>query len=382
MDLYIGIDCSGSMPAPRVLTSYPALAGTIVCLSALRAGARVKVVLSGEPEGKTFAMPDFERDERTILDVLTGYLGTGIGFGVHRLADTFDARTPRDRAVHVLLLSDHDLFRLLAHEEDGVPGWDVARRSLAAARGGGTVVLNMPRRPNDPGDRAPRGGRLAGPLRVGLGGADRLRARVLASRVRGGGAAMSEEGPELASLLRRLTECPAEFLDEPRIGESGRVVVSAVVFDLVEELGGVGAPHVHLPFASSDPSDRNALRIVLIACWLLHDPWFRARRDLGARAHAFLVEEPPLLAKVVEAERFVTDPERREELVRHCLARLALRPRGETEAQADDRRTSLDSLERRRVIEATRAAEERAREVREALERKAAEEAAAKATRE
>jgi hypothetical protein len=193
---------------------------------------------------------------------------------------------------------------------------------------------------------------------------------------------VSEEGPELVALLRRLAECPAEFLEEPRIGESGRVVVGAVVFDLIDDLGGLGAQNVHLPFSSADPSDRNAMRIVLVACWLLHDPWFRARRDLGARAHAFLVEEPPLLAQVVDAERFVTDPERREELVRHCLARLALRPRGETEAQADDRRTSLDSVERRRLIQATRAAEERAREVRAALERKAAEEAAAKATRE
>jgi hypothetical protein len=193
---------------------------------------------------------------------------------------------------------------------------------------------------------------------------------------------VSEEGPELTALLRRLTECPREFLEEPRIGESGRVVVSAVVFDLIDDLGGTGASHVHLPFGSADPSDRNGMRVVLVACWLLHDPWFRSRRDLGARAHAFLIEELPLLAMVVDAERFVTDPERREELVRHCLAKLALRPRGETDEQANDRRTSLDSVERRRIIEATRAAEERAREVREALVRKAAEEAAAKATRE
>jgi hypothetical protein len=151
VDLYVGIDCSGSMPAPRVLTSYPALAGAIVSLSALRVGARVKVVLSGEPEGRTYAMPEFVRDERAILDVLTGYLGTGVGFGVHRLADTFDGRTPRDRAVHVLLLSDHDLFHLLEHEEGGETGWDVARRALPAARGGGTVVLNTLREPNHTG---------------------------------------------------------------------------------------------------------------------------------------------------------------------------------------------------------------------------------------
>jgi hypothetical protein len=193
---------------------------------------------------------------------------------------------------------------------------------------------------------------------------------------------MSEEGPELAGLLRRLTECPQEFLDEPRIGSSGRIVVGAVVFDLVHDLGWAGPPHVHLPFGSADPSDRNGLRSVLVACWLLHDPWFRARRDLAARAHAFLVEELPMLALVVDAERFVTDPDRREELVRHCLHKLGLRPRGETEEQANDRRTSLDSVERRSIIEATRAAEERAREVREALAKKAAEEAAAKATRE
>jgi hypothetical protein len=193
---------------------------------------------------------------------------------------------------------------------------------------------------------------------------------------------VTEEGPELTGLLDRLAECPRDFLDEPRIGTSGRVVVGAVVFDLVDELGWGDGSNVHLPFESTDPSDRNALRITLVACWLLHDPWFRARHDLGALAHAFLVEEPPMLARVVDAERFVTDPERREELARHCLARLGLRPRGETEAQATDRRTALDSVERRRVVEATRAAEERAREVREAIAKKAAEEAAAKATRE
>ncbi len=193
---------------------------------------------------------------------------------------------------------------------------------------------------------------------------------------------MTEEGPDLAALVHRLAECPPEFLEEPRIGASGRIAVPAVVFDLLADLGGTGQADVKLPFSTDDPTDRNALRIVLVACWLLHDEWFRARKDLGARTHAFLVEEPQLLAPVVDAERFVTDGERREELARHVLARLGLRPRGETEEQATDRRTSLDSVERRRVLAETRAAEERAARVREELARKAAAEAAAKATRE
>jgi hypothetical protein len=156
VDLYVGIDCSGSMPNPRLVTSYPALAGAIVSLSALRAGARVKVVLSGEP-GQTYAMPDFSRDERAVLDVLTSYLGTGFAFGVKRLAETFEVRTPRDRAVHVLLLTDQDVFRLLDETKGGPSGWEVAKRALAAARGGGTVVLDMP-----PGGMAEGVARLEG----------------------------------------------------------------------------------------------------------------------------------------------------------------------------------------------------------------------------
>jgi hypothetical protein len=193
---------------------------------------------------------------------------------------------------------------------------------------------------------------------------------------------VTEEGPELAALVHRLAECPPEFLEEPRIGASGRIAVSAVVFDLLIDLGGTGVADIPLPFVGHDPSDRNPLRVVLVACWLLADPWFRARRDLGARAHTFLASDLPALALAVDAERFVDDPERREELARQCLAKLGLRPRGETEAQALDRLAAVDSVERRRVIEATRAAEQRAREVREALAKKAAEEAAAKATRE
>ena len=88
------------------------------------------------------------------------------------------------------------------------------------------------------------------------------------------------------------------------------------------------------------------------------------------------------LAVQVAARKFVTDPDRREELARVALARLGFRPAGETLAQAQDRLTTLNSSERARVMKAARAAEERARQIREALVRKAAEESADKFTRE
>jgi hypothetical protein len=88
------------------------------------------------------------------------------------------------------------------------------------------------------------------------------------------------------------------------------------------------------------------------------------------------------LAAQTTSIKFVHDPDRREELARLALARLGYRPAGESVAQAQDRLTSLSSVERARVMGAARAAEERARAVREALARKAAEESADKYTRE
>lgn len=142
LDLYVGIDCSGSMSNPRLQMSWPVLAGAIVALSALRAGARVKVVLSGEP-GKYSAMPAFSRDEFEILRTLTGYLGTGYSFGIHRLSETFDARTERDRAAHILIVTDHDIYSMLQEKNAGRDGWTAAKSALEKARGGGTYVLHM-----------------------------------------------------------------------------------------------------------------------------------------------------------------------------------------------------------------------------------------------
>ena len=82
------------------------------------------------------------------------------------------------------------------------------------------------------------------------------------------------------------------------------------------------------------------------------------------------------------AGELIRDPERREELSRLALARLGYRPAGESDAQAQDRLVSLSSIERSRVLKASRAAEERARSIREALRKKAADESADKWTRE
>ena len=195
---------------------------------------------------------------------------------------------------------------------------------------------------------------------------------------------MNREGPPLESLTRRLAECPADFLADPRIGKVGVVPVAAIVSDLVRDLG--GGPLTVQQVATFQPTDakkyRNTMSLVLIACWLLNDDWFRTEKQFAAPALKFLSDTIAELAASTSATKFVSDPDRREELARVCLSELGLQPAGESTAQAQDRLATLNTAERQRVIRAARQAEERARAIREAMARQAAQEAADKATRE
>jgi hypothetical protein len=196
---------------------------------------------------------------------------------------------------------------------------------------------------------------------------------------------MNTEGPQLETLTRRLADTPADFLAAPRVGAQGAVHVAAVVNDLLSELGGIPMTQAQVRQfqpGSASAADRNFLSVVLIACWLLRDEWFRTQPGMAAAALWLLSERLQPLAALVPAAQFVSDPDRREELARFVLAQFDLRPAGESAAQAQDRLTTLSSVERQRVIRAARAAEERSRVIREAMAKKAAEEAADKWNRE
>lgn len=194
---------------------------------------------------------------------------------------------------------------------------------------------------------------------------------------------MQREGPPLESLTRRLAETPEDFLAEPRIGGAGSVEVAAVVGDLIFLLGGVPKlEQVETFYSGEARRDRNRLCLVLLLCWLLSDDWFRRDRPGTSAVLELLDGRARELAAQSAAGKFVSDPDRREELARLVLAAFNCRPSGESPAQAQDRLTQISSTERTRVMQAARAAEERARAVREALMRKAAQESADKYTRE
>ena len=195
---------------------------------------------------------------------------------------------------------------------------------------------------------------------------------------------MNREGPLLETLTRRLAECPADFLAEPRIGTAGTVQVAAVVSDLLRDLGGAPLTPSQAAFFQSTNArrDRNRLRLTLVAGWLLHEPWFRPHKKFAQPAFEFLSAGLAELAEMVPAPQCVSDPDGREELARLCLKSLSLRPAGETVAQAQDRLTTLSTAERQRVVKAARAAEERAREIRRKMAEEAARDAEMKAMRE
>jgi hypothetical protein len=188
-------------------------------------------------------------------------------------------------------------------------------------------------------------------------------------------------GPELEWLTRRLAECPPEFLLPIGSGK-GKLDIEALVGDLLRDLGlTVVSAEETSPFAPNRyPKEAQAL--LAICCWLLHDDWFRRQGRFAVPARIFLCKGLLELAKLVRAEQFVRDPDRREELVRLTLRALDLIPASETETAALDRLTTLSSVERKRVLDATKAARDHAERVRKAMAEQAAAESAARYGRE
>lgn len=198
-----------------------------------------------------------------------------------------------------------------------------------------------------------------------------------------------QDGPDLYYLLQRLQNCPGEFLlppilESPPKTYKGEIYTTAVVNDLLVALADDPKPlDIDKSFRYKySEENKNYLQLVLITSHLLYDFWFQSNGKFGIFVKKLLTEELQALASLVEAKQFVFDSERREELIRFCLKKLNLKPKGESEIHSNDRLMSINSIERKRVIEESKAAQKRAQELREAIARQEAEEAASKWNRE
>ncbi len=195
---------------------------------------------------------------------------------------------------------------------------------------------------------------------------------------------MVRAGPALELLLRRIAEADhVRSLAEPKLGAHGFVQVDAVVADLFD-YAELSIDLAQLREFSSEQADvrRKPLQLVLLLCWLLAEPSLRRFITQAGPLLDLLRNVPVELSHYTTLEQIIRDADRREEFARLCLSRLDLFPLGEHPHQAADRLTSLSSAERQRLVQAAKASELRARELREAAARKAAEEAADKMGRE
>jgi hypothetical protein len=188
---------------------------------------------------------------------------------------------------------------------------------------------------------------------------------------------MMHEGPPIEMLLRRLTECPSDFLDVGASHSAVNKTSERDQWDQLKQLHAILCDHfraMRCDFEASALLNRFQARtashrgLASVMVWLLHDPWFLSRLDL-MEPMCDLVCDAHLerLSTLVPAESFVHDPDRREELARFCLSELGYRPSGETVEQAADRLATLDTIERDHVLTAMIASEKRTREIREAM---------------
>ncbi|WP_336728460.1 hypothetical protein [Cellulosimicrobium cellulans] len=160
VDLDLYLDSSGSMPDPTRRVAPIALAGAVLALSALRAGARVQATTWSGPR-QVAGTDGFVRDEDRVLDAVVAHFGGSTSFPVPLLERTHlgdpatGAPPTRTRPCHVAVISDDgvvsmfdDVVRIRwgarPDAELVAPHEGTAARAVAAAGGGGTLVLDVP----------------------------------------------------------------------------------------------------------------------------------------------------------------------------------------------------------------------------------------------
>ncbi len=190
------------------------------------------------------------------------------------------------------------------------------------------------------------------------------------------------QGPSVTELTRWLADIPGDFLGY--LPEQGDFDISALVSDLLLTSG---QPALNKQEAAqyhrvNYPKNRNCLQILLYICHILNHPFFhdstRGNKIRACLAHKWWSD----LSALKEHSVFIQDSLRREELVRVVLHLMEVQPAGESREHAQDRLKTLDSLEEKKIEEQSQAARKRVQEIREAMARQAAEEAASKMSRE
>lgn len=177
----------------------------------------------------------------------------------------------------------------------------------------------------------------------------------------------------ISELIHHIKRCPSDFLKAPMFKNQGEVYSEALVNDAFRL--------VSADFASPCPVKIQAekrtpaeLSLMQICCWVVSHPVFATVPSDWFRD--FFAEGLKEVAGLVKTEQWIQDEERAEELARMLLQACKIVPAGESVQEAEDRFASVNSVNRMKVIEESRAAAQRAREIRRKMAEKKAREAA------
>lgn len=144
LDLDLYLDSSGSMPNPAHVLSPVAVAGTILALSALRAGGRVQATTWSGRE-QIASTDGFTRDTDAVMAAIVSSFRGATCFPLPLLERThLGPRTGNEdrRRCHIAVVSDTGVVSMMDDVEDATGSPGVAERALEAAGGGGTLLLN------------------------------------------------------------------------------------------------------------------------------------------------------------------------------------------------------------------------------------------------
>lgn len=193
-------------------------------------------------------------------------------------------------------------------------------------------------------------------------------------------------------LTKRLAEIPNIFLSQPKTStskdsEKNVINIKAVFNDLIYNLTHELLSVISLDFLELSNTDRNSnyLNLIGLICYVLNDQYFLDKNIKSKVIIDFIKSEKiNKLSEIMSYNKFIIDSERREELVRLILFNFDILPQDESKNYFIDRLSTLDSVERNLVIAKGKEARERAKRIREELERKRREEeeAASKMSRE
>ncbi|HAE38143.1 MAG TPA: hypothetical protein DCG57_05820 [Candidatus Riflebacteria bacterium] len=179
--------------------------------------------------------------------------------------------------------------------------------------------------------------------------------------------------PTISEMIHHIKRCPPEFLAPPLLRGRGEINTEALVNDIFRVLSGKPAAPKKIELSPERRSPAE-LSLIQICCWALSHPFFR-QIDSGWLNDLFWSQLTGIAA-LVKTELWVTDEERAEELARMILKCCGYVPAGETPEEALDRFDSVNTVKRMKVIEETRAANERAQAIRRQMAEQRAREAA------